>query len=227
MAGSAKITTACDIEIAVDLDFLKWVSNKSVCNPEQRRRVGGSGDKALLPGGRRFFDFAQNDSCFARNDDFLYPDPAVPFGHPPRVRAAIDERERTMIYNMRIYDLKPGCVPQYMDAVREVALKIRQENGVKLAGWYYTDIGKLNRVVHIWAYDDLAHFDKARTAVTSDPRWARDFVSRVQGLIVRQQDMIMKGRRLFRRATIEPVSQTLNLRVLATLDSRFHGNDGS
>ena len=49
-----------------------------------------------------------------------------------------------MIYNMRIYDLKPGCVPQYMDAVREVALKIRQENGVKLAGWYYTDIGKLN-----------------------------------------------------------------------------------
>ena len=40
-----------------------------------------------------------------------------------------------MIYNMRIYDLKPGCVPQYMDAVREVALKIRQENGVKLAGW--------------------------------------------------------------------------------------------
>ena len=47
-----------------------------------------------------------------------------------------------MIYNMRIYDLKPGCVPQYMDAVREVALKIRQENGVKLAGWYYTDIGE-------------------------------------------------------------------------------------
>ena len=49
----------------------------------------------------------------------------------------IDEQEKTMIYNMRIYDLKPGCVPQYMDAVREVALKIRQENGVKLAGWYY------------------------------------------------------------------------------------------
>ena len=164
----------------------------------------GSGDKALLPGGRRFFDFAQNDiggahddSCFARNDDFLNPAPAAPFGHPLRVSAAFDERETTMIYNMRIYDLKPGCVPQYMDAVREVALKIRQENGVKLAGWYYTDIGKLNRVVHIWAYDDLAHFDKARTAVTSDPRWARDFVSRVQGLIVRQQDMIMKGADFF------------------------------
>ena len=67
-AGSAKITTACDLEITFNRDFLKWVSIKSVCNPEQRRRVWGSGDKALLPGGRRFFDFAQNDSCFARND---------------------------------------------------------------------------------------------------------------------------------------------------------------
>ena len=27
-----------------------------------------SGDTALLPGGRRFFDFAQNDIYFARND---------------------------------------------------------------------------------------------------------------------------------------------------------------
>ena len=47
MAGSTKIITACDIEIAVDRDFLKWVSNKSVCNPEQRRRVGGQGVSAM------------------------------------------------------------------------------------------------------------------------------------------------------------------------------------
>ena len=148
-------------------------------------------------------------------------------GHPLRVSAAIDERETSMIYNMRIYDLKPGCVPQYMDAVREVALKIRQENGVKLAGWYYTDIGKLNRVVHIWAYDDLAHFDKARTAVTSDPRWATGLRIPRPGPHSQAAGHDHEGRRLFRRATIEPVSQTLNLRGLATLDSRFHGNDGS
>ena len=128
-------------------------------------------------------------NIWAQNDNIIR--------HPLRVSAAFDELETTMIYDMRIYDLKPGSVPQYMAAVREVALKIREENGVKLAGWYYTDIGILNRVVHIWAYDDLAHFDKARTAVTSDPRWARDFVSRVQGLIVRQQDMIMRGADFF------------------------------
>ena len=54
-----------------------------------------------------------------------------------------------MIYNMRVYDLKPGAVPEYMSAVREIALKIREDHGIKLAGWYYTDIGPQNRVVHI------------------------------------------------------------------------------
>ena len=47
------------------------MSKKSVCNPVQRRRVWGSGDKALLPGGRRFFDFAQNDIFFLLRRPFL------------------------------------------------------------------------------------------------------------------------------------------------------------
>jgi hypothetical protein len=98
-----------------------------------------------------------------------------------------------MIYDMRTYDLQLGAVQKYMDAVREVALPIREDHGVKLAGWYSTDIGTLNRVVHIWAYRDYAHFDEARQAVRNDPRWANDYLPRTKGLIVRQQDMIMKG----------------------------------
>jgi hypothetical protein len=102
-----------------------------------------------------------------------------------------------MIYDMRTYDLKPGTVAKYMDAVREVALKIREDHGVKLAGWYYTDIGQLNRVVHIWAYKDYAHFEKARDAVKNDPRWNRDYRPRIIDLIVAQQDMVMKGADFF------------------------------
>lgn len=98
-----------------------------------------------------------------------------------------------MIYDMRTYDLQPGAVQQYMDAVREVALPIREDHGVKLAGWYSTDIGRLNRVVHIWAYRDYAHFAEARQAVRRDPRWANDYLPRTKGLIVRQQDMMMNG----------------------------------
>ena len=102
-----------------------------------------------------------------------------------------------MIYDMRIYDLQPGSVPKYMAAVEEVAIKIRQDYGVKLAGWYYTDIGPLNRIVHIWAYEDYTHFERAREAVRNDPRWTNDYMPRVRGLAVKQQDMIMKGADFF------------------------------
>ena len=40
-----------------------------------------------------------------------------------------------MIYDMRTYDLNPGALQAYMDAVREVALPLREDYGVKLAGW--------------------------------------------------------------------------------------------
>ncbi len=96
-----------------------------------------------------------------------------------------------MIYDMRTYDLNPGALQAYMDAVREVALPLREDYGIKLAGWYYTDIGKLNRVVHIWAYRDYTHFDQARQAVRSDPRWVNEYLPRVKGLVARQQDQIM------------------------------------
>ena len=48
-----------------------------------------------------------------------------------------------MIYDVRIYDLKHGKVNEYMDAVREVALPLRKEYGVELAGWFYTIIGPI------------------------------------------------------------------------------------
>ena len=48
-----------------------------------------------------------------------------------------------MIYDVRTYDLKMGKVQDYMDAVREVALPLRKENGINLAGWFYTIIGPI------------------------------------------------------------------------------------
>ena len=67
-----------------------------------------------------------------------------------------------MIYDMRIYDLTPGSVAAYMQAVEEIALPVREALGIALAGWYTPDVGPLNRVVHIWAYRDYAHFARCQ-----------------------------------------------------------------
>ena len=70
-----------------------------------------------------------------------------------------------------------------MAAVREVALGIRAKYGVKLAGWYYSDVGELNKVVHIWAFRDHDHMKEAKAQVAADPDWTGKYIPRVGGLI--------------------------------------------
>ena len=108
-----------------------------------------------------------------------------------------------MIYDMRTYDIAMGKTPEYMAAVREIALPVRESYGVKLAGWYYTDIGALNKVVHIWAYRDYAHFEEAREAFRTDERWVNDYVPRVKGIILRQENQIMLASDFFEAILME------------------------
>lgn len=98
---------------------------------------------------------------------------------------------------MRTYDIAMGKTPEYMAAVREIALPVRESYGVKLAGWYYTDIGALNKVVHIWAYRDFAHFEEAREAFRTDERWVNDYIPRVKGIVLRQENQIMRASEFF------------------------------
>ena len=83
-----------------------------------------------------------------------------------------------MIYDFREYTLMPGKTNEYMAAVREVALGIREKYGVKLAGWYYSDVGELNKVVHIWAFRDHAHMKEAKAQVAADPDWTGKYIPR-------------------------------------------------
>lgn len=96
-----------------------------------------------------------------------------------------------MIYDFRVYTLKPGGTPDYMAAVQEVALPLRQKHGIKLAGWYYSDIGELNQVVHIWAYRDHAHMAEAKEKVRQEPDWKEKYTPRVRPLIVSQKTYVM------------------------------------
>ena len=104
---------------------------------------------------------------------------------------------------MRTYDIAMGKTPEYMAAVRDVALPVRESYGVKLAGWYYTDIGALNKVVHIWAYRDYTHFEEAREAFRTDERWLNDYVPRVKGIVLRQENQIMRASDFFESMLME------------------------
>jgi hypothetical protein len=107
------------------------------------------------------------------------------------VMIRIGEAWSMAVYDFRMYTLKPGSTPDYMAAVRELALPIRQKYGVKLAGWYYSDIGDLNQVVHIWWFRDHAHMAEAKAKVAADPDWTQKYLPRVREFIVAQKTYLM------------------------------------
>jgi ligand-binding SRPBCC domain-containing protein len=65
-----------------------------------------------------------------------------------------------MIIEMRTYRLKPGSVPEVEKRFAE-GLKERVRVS-PLGAFFHTEVGPLNRIIHCWPYEDLAHRTKVR-----------------------------------------------------------------
>ena len=109
-----------------------------------------------------------------------------------------------MIYDVRTYEIAPGRVPDYMKNVKEIAIPIRKDYGVKLGGWYHSGVGALNQVVHIWAYEDIKHLVEGAEAVRADKRWTGEYMPANRGLVQSQRDSI-SVQAPFAPASYEPV----------------------
>ena len=75
-----------------------------------------------------------------------------------------------MIVDHRTYTLRPGSLPEYLAKYEEMGLKVQIKHLGRLAGYFFTEIGPLNQIVHIWAYESLAERDERRSLIiTSSP----------------------------------------------------------
>ena len=72
-----------------------------------------------------------------------------------------------MIYEIRTYSTKPGKVVEYEAHFAE-AYPTREKYS-PLYGWWHTEIGPLNQLVHMWAYESLQQRADTRTAAAKDP----------------------------------------------------------
>jgi NIPSNAP len=77
-----------------------------------------------------------------------------------------------MIVDKRIYTLRPGSVPTYMKIYEEFGYKVQSKHLGKPVGWFFAEVGRLNTITHIWAFDDLTDRTKKRAAMAADPDWA-------------------------------------------------------
>jgi hypothetical protein len=94
-----------------------------------------------------------------------------------------------MVYEMRVYTLQPGKTAAFQELIEKEALPIISKYS-KLVGWWSTEIGALNEVVHIWAYEDMNHRERSRKAQGEDTQ-LQAFRPKAQAMIVSQYNKIL------------------------------------
>jgi NIPSNAP len=92
-----------------------------------------------------------------------------------------------MIYEIRTYNVKPGQVGQY-EKIWSQSYETRSKYS-PLYGWFHTEIGPLNQMIHIWAYNDLQERADTRAAASKDPsgKWP----PQTSDLLVSQENDIL------------------------------------
>jgi NIPSNAP len=95
-----------------------------------------------------------------------------------------------MIHELRTYTLAPGTQGKYLELNRDIGRKVRGDRFGKLEGAWTTEIGPLNRYVHLWSYPDLNERDRLRKALGAEPGW-KDYVGQIQPLILEQENKIL------------------------------------
>src|ERR1700733_440863 len=98
-----------------------------------------------------------------------------------------------MIYELRTYTVKQGTLPDVVKAASTVSLDIRKNDYGKLEGYWLTDIGPLNQVMHLWSYEDLNQRAKLRAELAKNPRWGSEYIPLIRPHLIRQEIRLLNG----------------------------------
>ena len=99
-----------------------------------------------------------------------------------------------MIIDHRTYTVAHGRMEEYLERYQRMALPVQLRHLGRLLGFFVSDIGPLNQVVHLWAYDSLADREERRARMADDPDW-RAYLEVNAGIFVHQDIKILKPTR--------------------------------
>lgn len=88
------------------------------------------------------------------------------------------------IYEMRIYTYQPGTMGEVLK--RWGAAIPHREEFSPLAAGMYTELGGLNKWIHVWPYKDLEERNKIREEASATPHWpppTREFLVKQENKI--------------------------------------------
>jgi len=98
-------------------------------------------------------------------------------------------------HDLCIEDLhrKPGTLGDMVKAASTVSADIRKNDYGKLEGYWMTEIGPLNQVLHMWSYNSFEERAKLRGDLSKNPRWTGEYIPLIRPLLLHQSVRLMNA----------------------------------
>src|SRR4051794_17960930 len=114
---------------------------------------------------------------------FLYGYANYVYKDRPAVNQAWSEDR--VIVEMRTYMLKPGSVTSWLRLYEMKGLDIHKRTLGNLLGYFYTEIGNINQIVHLWGYESFEDRTRRRAELSTNDEW-RSFLDSAMPLLESQ-----------------------------------------
>ncbi|XP_043783830.1 protein NipSnap homolog 3A isoform X2 [Cervus elaphus] len=92
-------------------------------------------------------------------------------------------------YEFRTYYLKPSKMNEFLENVKK-NIHLRTAHSELVGYWSVEFGGRVNKVFHIWKYDNFTHRTEVRKALAKDKEWQEQFLIPNLALIDKQESEI-------------------------------------
>lgn len=110
-----------------------------------------------------------------------------------------------MLVEERTYTTHPGKWRDYLALYEAEGLAIQHRILGRMVGYYITEFGELNQIVHMWAYADLNDRAERRAALLADPGF-RAYATKMLPLLQKQESRILRPTSFFAPQWREPAA---------------------
>jgi hypothetical protein len=95
-----------------------------------------------------------------------------------------------MFVDERIYTLHAGQVPTFLKLYEEEGMACQVRILGKMVGYYYTDFGPLNQIVHMWGYESLDDRFERRKQLQASSEW-QSYAKKMRPLVVKVENKLL------------------------------------
>ncbi|MBL8833091.1 MAG: NIPSNAP family protein [Rhodospirillales bacterium] len=101
------------------------------------------------------------------------------------------------LVDFRLYTAFHGKLGELVKVYQALGLETQVKHLGNCLGWYQSDIGGQNQILHLWGYKDAADRQTRRAAMNADPKWG-EYLKAATPLLSRMTNQLLLNAPFFK-----------------------------